>query len=305
MGFKRIAKALSASGICRRGRELWEKNRIDLEMPLSKWDKVFAGLYLVLSDYADGRFPPRTGSRDEIHGQEINFGFDLPGMDSQSIDRMELSKPFWAGSAAKALRDSASLFEALKQAGIYPPMKILEIGCGSGWLSEFLARAGFDVTGTSLTPRNMVHAAKRIRALSEQGVDFSLQYKKVPMESLSSLFPEDGCFDAVVVYEALHHAHDRRAAVEEAGKMLRLGGTFFILSEPNQIHTVTSYRMAVLTDTLERGFNPAALRRVLRASGFGRIRVLKNRFHFGVRHLWIAAEKTCSPDFFSSGKGGL
>lgn len=294
MVLKRLAKGIAASVFLRRGKVLWEKNRIDLKVPLSKMDKLQAGLYLILSDVAAGRFPPRPGNRDEVYAQEIRFGDDLPGMSVHKIDRMELTKPFWAGRAAAVLRDGALLFEALEQAGIRPPMKILEIGCGSGWLSEFLARAGFEVTGTSLTPRNMEHGQKRIEALSALGIDFSLQYKKVPMEELSAHLASDGLFDAVVVYEALHHAHDRRVAVSEVSKNLREGGWFFVLSEPNRIHTATSYRMAVLTNTLERGFRPVALKRALKNSGFGRIVVLKNRFHFGIRHLWYAAEKVSS-----------
>ena len=289
--WKSIAGKLASGIFFRKGRTLWNQNRSNIQMPLSKKEKILAGLYLILSDYAGGKFPPGAGDRDEVYARELNFGADLPGMDSSGVERMELSKPFWAGGAALHLRDSAVLFDALCRTGVKPPMKILEIGCGSGWLSEFMARAGFQVTATSLHPRNVQQVKRRAASLVEILPECSLQGMEVPMESLSERLGSESLFDGVVVYEALHHAHDWQLTVAEVGKVLRSGGWFFILSEPNRVHTLTSYRMSVLTGTPERGFRPAEVRRTLRKNGLDEILILKNRWHFGVRHIWYAARK--------------
>ena len=286
-----IAGKLASGIFFRKGKTLWNQNCSNVQMPLSKKEKILAGLYLILSDYAVGKFPPRAGDRDEVYAQELNFGADLPGMDSSGIERMELSKPFWAVGAARHLRDSAVLFDALCRTGIKPPMRILEIGCGSGWLSEFMARAGFLVTATSLHLRNVQQVKRRAASLVEILPECSLQGMEVPMESLSERLVSESLFDGVVVYEALHHAHDWQLTVAEVGKVLRSGGWFFILSEPNRVHTLTSYRMSILTGTPERGFRPAEVRRTLRKKGFDEILILKNRWHFGIRHIWYAARK--------------
>jgi 2-polyprenyl-3-methyl-5-hydroxy-6-metoxy-1,4-benzoquinol methylase len=286
-----LAGKLANGTFFRKGRALWNQNRSNVQMPLSKKEKILTGLYLICSDYAIGKFPPGAGARDEVYAQELNFGADLPGMDSSGVERMELSKPFWADGAARHLRDSAVLFDALCRSGIKPPLKILEIGCGSGWLSEFMARAGFRVTATSLHPRSIQQVKKRAASLVGILPECSLQGMEVPMESLSEYLASEGSFDGVVVYEALHHAHDWQLKIAEDGKVLRSGGWFFILSEPNRVHTLTSYRMSILTGTPERGFRPAEVRRTLRKNGFDEIRILKNRWHCGIRHIWYAARK--------------
>lgn len=293
MTWKQSIAGILANGIFfRKGRTLWEQNRSNVQMPLSKIEKIRAGLYLICSDYAAGKFPPGAGDRDDVYAQELNFGAELPGMDLSGVERMELSKPFWANGAACHLRDSAVLFDALSQTGIKPPMKILEIGCGSGWLSEFMARAGFRVTATSLHPRSIEQVKKRAASLVGVLPDCSLQGMEVPMEALSEQLVSESPFDGVVVYEALHHAYDWKQTVAEVSAVLCPGGWFFVLSEPNLVHTLTSYRMSVLTGTPERGFRPAEVRRTLRKNGFDVIRILKNRWHFGVRHIWYAAQKS-------------
>ena len=69
------------------------------------------------------------------------------------------TKPFSAPpnqELAQCLRTFAHLVELL-QLGVRA--QVLDVGCGPGWLSEFLARCGYWVTGVDISP-DMVEIAR-------------------------------------------------------------------------------------------------------------------------------------------------
>jgi ubiquinone/menaquinone biosynthesis C-methylase UbiE len=53
------------------------------------------------------------------------------------------------------------------------------------------------------------------------------------MEEVCAATEHLGPFDAVFVYEALHHAYDWRKACAEAYRCLKPGGWFLLCNEPN------------------------------------------------------------------------
>lgn len=44
--------------------------------------------------------------------------------------------------------------------------KILDVGCGSGWVSEYFGRLGYDVVGIDIRPEMIEIAKKRLKAAS-------------------------------------------------------------------------------------------------------------------------------------------
>ena len=98
-------------------------------------------------------------------------------------------------------------------------------------------------------------------------------------------------FDAVFVYEALHHAYDWRKACEQAYKSLKPGGWFLLCNEPNILHTLISYRYSQLSRSPEIGFSKREVFRVLKECGFEKRVILAKRFGFFVRGLWIAVQR--------------
>lgn len=99
---------------------------------------------------------------------------------------------------------------------------VLEVGCGPGYLSLELARAGFDVTGLDLSP-HCTEVAERFAASdpfkAERG---PLRYVAGDFFSDPSL-PEGG-FDAIVFLGALHHFPDQGTTLDRVQKLLRPGG---------------------------------------------------------------------------------
>lgn len=98
-----------------------------------------------------------------------------------------------------------------------PGMKVLDLGCGRGFLSIALALRGANVTGIDISPRSVTAAAHR--ALISDAGDRCV-FRVMDCENLDL---PDGSFDAVVGSCVLHHLDLRRAA-QEVGRVLRPGG---------------------------------------------------------------------------------
>jgi protein-L-isoaspartate O-methyltransferase len=287
-----VAGALSRSPLLRRGRELWEKNQKDWNLPLSRWDKLRTGMYLILKDYSEGEFPPTFSDQQQTYQNEINYRSALPGTNLAEVAAAELAKPFWFGRSLHlylgAFLKLASLLEEIQ---ITPPAKLLELGGGSGWTAEFLAQLGFNIVSTTLSPSDSEAAQKRLESLQVRGLRVRLQFQVCPMETAHEHVHEQCPFDAVFVHEALHHAFDWKAAVSSAYSSLRPGGWLLICSEPNVLHTMMSYRVAKLSHTHEVGFSRGELVRHLRQTGFQRVLSRGRRLHWLVHPHWLVAQR--------------
>src|SRR5437879_797956 len=124
---RRFAGWLSRGPFCARGRAVFEQNRADWNMPLSKLDKLRTGVFVILHDYAAGKFPPSFTDQETTHDAEISIRETLRGMTSEQITESELRKPF--GEAARTntyLKSYGQLVSALEKLSIAPPAKLLE-----------------------------------------------------------------------------------------------------------------------------------------------------------------------------------
>jgi SAM-dependent methyltransferase len=289
---KRLSAQLAESPLLRTGKSLWERNQTDWNLPLSKAQKLAAGLYIILRDHADGRFPPTFQDQQKAYQAEIDYNSNLPGLTPDSVMDANLRKPFWGQRIMERhLQDFCRLAGDLRRLGVAPGSRLLELGCGMGWMAEFFALLRYDVTGTSIAPGDIQAARSRASTLAARGLAVRLDFRVGPMESVHEVVADLPPFDAVFVYEALHHAFDWGQGLDASFRCLRPGGWFLLASEPNRVHTAVSYRVARLSNTHEIGFARGALLRRLRSAGFRDIRVLRHRLGLGVRTHWLAARR--------------
>lgn len=288
---RKLAGWLARSPLLRRGEGLFARNSQDWNLPLSRLDKLQAGGWLILHDYAQGRFPPTFQDQQAAYRAEKAYRSVLPGVSQREIQTIAMTKPFWFGRGGRTyVQDFLKLAECFEQVGVAPPARLLELGCGSGWAAEFFATMGYGVTGTTLAEEDIADAQRRITSLAAKGLFPELSFVACPMESVHESV-ERGRFDGVFVYEALHHAFDWRETLRSAHACLRPGGWLLIGKEPNVLHTCISYRVAKLSNTHEIGFRRGALVAGLRTAGFGRIISRGARLHGWVRPHWLLAQK--------------
>lgn len=96
--------------------------------------------------------------------------------------------------------------------------RVLDLGCGGGYLSEDFAKAGFSVTGLDPSARSL--EAARAHALAS-GLD--IEYVQGVGENLPC---PDADFDIVACCDALEHVDDLDKVISECSRVLKPGGLF-------------------------------------------------------------------------------
>ena len=121
--------------------------------------------------------------------------------------------------------DFANMASAL---ALPPGARILDAGCGSGWLSEYFARLGYDVTGIDISDELIAMARDRVeRVPYDVDHETALRCRFLTQDIESAPLPEK--FDAVICYDSLHHFEDERKVFRHLAAMLDVGGLLFIL----------------------------------------------------------------------------
>lgn len=103
-------------------------------------------------------------------------------------------------------------------------MTVLELGCGVGYFTEYLARSGATIIANDISPDLLDVARQRVTA---GNVTFKV-------ENAYDLTYEDETFDSVVGSSVLHHLEVDQA-LEECFRVLKPGGTIYF-TEPNLIN---------------------------------------------------------------------
>lgn len=100
------------------------------------------------------------------------------------------------------------IFDKLRKF-IAPPAKVLEIGCGTGNVSSFLSRKGYEVTGCEYYREAIKRVWPGFRIV--QGDADNLPF-------------EDNSFDIVGLFDVIEHFHDDTKPMKEAVRVCRKGG---------------------------------------------------------------------------------
>lgn len=98
-----------------------------------------------------------------------------------------------------------------------PQSEILDVGCGAGFLSNQLARQGYQVTGVDIE-EEVLEVAKKHDATG------SVVYR--PADAYKLPF-ENASFDIVTAMDFLEHVEEPDKVIKEFSRVLKPGGLFF------------------------------------------------------------------------------
>jgi 2-polyprenyl-6-hydroxyphenyl methylase/3-demethylubiquinone-9 3-methyltransferase len=99
-------------------------------------------------------------------------------------------------------------------------LRLLDIGCGGGLLSEPMARLGAEVTGIDASARNV--AAARLHA-ERQGL--AIAYRQ---DTAEALVRTGARYDIVLALEVVEHVADVALFLESCGRLLKPDGVVFL-----------------------------------------------------------------------------
>jgi 2-polyprenyl-6-hydroxyphenyl methylase/3-demethylubiquinone-9 3-methyltransferase len=135
------------------------------------------------------------------------------------------------------IRDAACrrFARSAKQLDCLKDLRILDIGCGGGILSEPLARLGASVTGADPAERNI--AVAKLHA-EQSGV--AVDYRATTAEALADAGER---FDIVLAMEVVEHVADVKLFVKRCAEMVEPGG-LMIAATINR--TLKSFALAIV-----------------------------------------------------------
>ena len=175
-----------------------------------------------------------TPSRTYDHDDQ-NVGDEYDNWTSDGILEYYWGEHIHLGYYTKAERDAGykkrDFIEAkytfidkmLEWSGADSPETVLDVGCGIGGTSRYLAKSYPDarVTGITLSPNQVKRATELAKDRGLDNVDFKV------MNALEMDYPDDS-FDLVWACESGEHMPDKKAYVEEMTRVLKPGGTLVI-----------------------------------------------------------------------------
>jgi SAM-dependent methyltransferase len=131
--------------------------------------------------------------------------------------------------------------------------KVLDLGCGTGYLIDLLDLPPQDYLGVDLSPRMLERAESKFPRHSFHQAD-----------QVRTGLPSEG-FDAVVNMWAMHYA-DPQAALLEATRLLKPGGRFFVVvygTWPAGVSPLPYETWGCYEKSERRGFTARGLRELL------------------------------------------
>ena len=183
----------------------------------------------------------------------------------------ERSKPF--GWGAEHFVEWATVVQMTHATGLQHGSRVIDVGCGVGWTTLFLAESGFVPLGVDLVPANIEVARDRAARW-----DAPARFAVGDMDALA--LPGEEPFDAALIFDALHHSGRQRDVLAGIAGLLRPGAWLY-LAEPTWLHRLSPNARRTQRELgwRERGLTMRSLRRDLRATGFTDVR----RFFQGTR----------------------
>jgi len=189
---------------------------------------------------------------------------DYPALIGELGRQHATAKPFSDLARGHYLQQIGMVLDLLPQ----PPARVLDLGCGTGWTTEFLHRSGYEAVGVDIAPE-MIALARTVPERRD------IRFEVADYEGI----PDLGSFDAVLFFDSLHHAEDERSALAAALAALSPGG-IVVLSEPGVGHHLSADALRATEEfgVTEKEMPPSYIISLARQVGFARGRAMPYPF---------------------------
>ena len=145
---------------------------------------------------------------------------------------------------------------------LLPPLDVIDVGCGEGYLTLEMARWARSVLGVDRSDEVL----ERARGLAARRKVTNVQWKK---GDLAHLPLRDGSVDVALFSQALHHARHPEEALAEAARVLRQSGRVVVLD----LRTHDQHWVRERLGDAHLGFANQELEQLLLGAGFTDVKV--------------------------------
>jgi 2-polyprenyl-6-hydroxyphenyl methylase/3-demethylubiquinone-9 3-methyltransferase len=115
------------------------------------------------------------------------------------------------------IRRHIDLVDFIKENGIDRGGKVLDVGCGKGWLAQHLVNEGFtDVTGIDWLPT------------AEVNTDIMSAYHQADLNNAGLREFTDGGFECVICSDVLEHLENPASMLRELSRVTKKDGDIFV-----------------------------------------------------------------------------
>ena len=149
-------------------------------------------------------------------------------------------------------------------------LRVLDFGCGTGWLGRCLAMMGNDVLSVDVSA-NVIEMGRRFLARDPLAGELRLELQRFDGIRLPA---GDASMDRIVSFDAFHHVLDQAATLAEMARVLKPGG-FAVFHEPGPEHSgtpVAQFEMRQFS-VIENDIDVHTIWRHAQACGFTDIRL--------------------------------
>ncbi len=124
--------------------------------------------------------------------------------------------------------------------------KILDLGCGNGWLVDFLIKEGYDVYGTDVTPSGIALAKQkhtnRFFLLDPSATELPSEFRNIP-------------FDTILSIEVIEHLYDPRSYFQLCKGILMQGNKHGELIVSTPYHGYLKNLIMAITGKMDAHFS--------------------------------------------------
>lgn len=109
--------------------------------------------------------------------------------------------------------------------------RVLELGCGAGWLALEMARHGLEVHAVDFSEERIEIAREYYRERSRHEKLAPVRYE---VRNIELFEPSHGTYDAIVSFTTLHHISGKQRVIEQCYQALPEGGRLIVFDDEHE-----------------------------------------------------------------------